>query len=413
MACGSSRPSSPTRSPRRSPRAAARSATCSRTRAAPISRFSTTPALRSARLKREHLAPSTPFVAPATEAERQLKEIWEAVLDVDGLGVDDDFFELGGESLGAVTLFSELEHALGQMPPLSTLLDYPTIRRLAGRLEQLGAITHDRLLLPVRAHGRRPPLFQTHAAHGNVLFVRRLLPFLDPEQPLYAIQARGLQEGEKPHQSFAAMAADYVALIRRIQPTGPYMLAGHCVGGLIAFEMAQQLKAAGFAVGMVAMIDPDYHPNAVPWLYWRNPSALHVRFRRTLLRPVWFATRWLRRLVDRLAGRPSVEPRLEMGVSGQRRLALLAGLRAALKSYRPAPYDGRLVIICSADRRRHLTNPATGWSSIAPQAEFVEISASHDEFFLGALPEVADALERTLAAAQPAGRWSPDRAAAE
>src|ERR1700685_3612585 len=101
----------------------------------------------SVRLKREHLGPSAPFVPPATDTEGRLKEIWEAVLDVDGLGVDDDFFELGGESLGAVPLFSELERALGQMPPLSTLIDYPTIRRLAVRLEQLGAITHDPLLL--------------------------------------------------------------------------------------------------------------------------------------------------------------------------------------------------------------------------------------------------------------------------
>ena len=367
----------------------------------------------SARFKREHLAPSTPFAPPATEAERQLKEIWEAVLDVDGLGVDDDFFELGGESLGAVTLFSELERALGQMPPLSTLLDYPTIRRLAGRLEQLGAITHDRLLLPVRAQGSRLPLFQTHAAYGNVLFVRRLLPFLDAEQPVYALQARGLQEGEKPHQSFTAMAADYVALIRRIQPTGPYMLAGHCVGGIIAFEMAQQLKAAGLEVGLVAMIDPDFHPNAVPWLYWRNPSGPLARFQRALLRPVWFAGRRYRRMIDHLTGRVLMEERSETGANRERQLALMAGLRAALKSYRPAPYDGRLVIICSADRRRHMSKPGTGWPSLAAEVEFVEISASHAEFFLGALPEVGEAMERALAAAQPANPRPLERSAAE
>src|SRR5258706_67028 len=239
----------------------------------------------SARLKREHLAPAGPFVAPASEAERKLTEIWEAVLDIDGIGVEDDFSELGGESLAAVTLFSELERALGQMPPLSTLLDYPTIRRLANRLEQLGTITHDPLLLPIRPQGRRRPLFQAHAAYGNVLFVRRLLPFLDAEQPLFAIQARGLQDGETPHQSFASMAADYVAQIRRREPTGPYMLAGHCIGGLIAFEMAQRLKAEGQAVGGVVMIDPDYHPHAVPRLYLRNPRAPHIRMWRGPLPP--------------------------------------------------------------------------------------------------------------------------------
>jgi thioesterase domain-containing protein/acyl carrier protein len=375
--------------------------------AAPVS------ALTSARLKREHLAPIGPFVPPASEAERQLKEVWEAVLDIDGLGVEDDFFELGGESLAAVTLFSELERVLGQMPPLSTLLDYPTIRRLAGRLEQLGAILPDRLLLPVRAQGRRLPLFHAHAAHGNVLFVRRLLPFLDAEQPLFAIQARGLQAGEIPHQSFAAMAADYAAQIRRIQPTGPYMLAGHCVGGLIAFEMARHLKAEGHEVGVVMMIDPDYHPNAVPWLYWRNPSAPQIRIWRALIRPVWFAGYWIRRTLDRLAGRALVQPRTETGANRDRQQAILAGLRTALKAYRPAPYDGKLVIICSAERRRYLTNPTTGWPAIAPRVEFLEISASHDEFFLGALPEVGEAMERILAGVQPADARPLERTAAE
>jgi thioesterase domain-containing protein len=367
----------------------------------------------SARLRREHFAPLSPYVAPASEGERRLTEVWEAVLDVDGLGVEDDFFEFGGESLAAVTLFSELERVLGEMPPLSTLLDHPTIRRLARRLEQLGTLTPDRLLLPIRSQGWRIPLFHAHAAHGNVLFVRKLLPFLDAQQPFYAIQARGLQEGERPHDTFAAMAVDYSTQIRHIQPAGPYLLAGHCIGGIIAFEMAQHLTALGQEVGVVVLIDPEYHPNAVPWLHWRDPMAPGVRLWRQLLRPVWYVRRWKRRIRDRLAGLAVVQEPIETGANRQRQQALIAALREALLSYRPRPYEGKVVIICSAERRKHLSNPNTGWPTLAPRVEFIEIATSHDEVFFAALAQVGDTLERILKAVQPANRRPSERSAAE
>jgi thioesterase domain-containing protein/acyl carrier protein len=365
------------------------------------------------RLSRAHFFPLRAFVAPASETERRLKDIWEAVLDIDGLGVEDDFFEFGGESLAAVTLFAEMERALGEMPPLSTLLDYPTIRSLAARLENLGAVVGAGLVIAVRAQGMRLPLFNTHAAYGNVLFVRKLLPFFDPEQPLYAIQARGLREGETPHRRFEAMAADYVDQIRRIQPAGPYFLAGHCVGGLIAFEMAQRLKDLGQPTAMVIMIDPEYHPNAVPWLHWRDPDSPMVRAKLTLLRPLWFARRWLRRIGERLAGRPVVEQESETGANRRRQQALIAGLTAAFKAYRPRPYAGRVVVLCSAERRRHLSDPKTGWPAIAPRTEFIEISSSHDEAFFGALPAVGETLEKILGQAQPAKSRQATRSAAE
>jgi thioesterase domain-containing protein len=344
--------------------------------------------------------------------ERRVTQIWESAFNIAGLGVQDDYFELGGESLTAVTLFTELEHVFGPMPPLSTLLDYPTIRKLAGRLEQLGARLPESIVLTVQGKGRHLPLFHLHAALGNVLFVRRLVPFLDAEQPLYAIPARGLQAGETPHQSFDAMAADYAAEVRRHQPNGPYLLAGHCVGGLIAYAMAQHLVSQGESVAAVVMIDPDYHPHAVPWMHWKNPSAPHIALWRQFLRPIWFARLWLKRLPLRLRGALSSEPQAS-GLQRQRRAAVREGIRTALKAYRPLTYDGKVFIICSAERRRLLAKPGTGWPSLAPQVEFIDISASHDEFFIGALPEVGTALAGILAAVQPALAGQAKCAAAE
>jgi thioesterase domain-containing protein len=177
--------------------------------------------------------------------------------------------------------------------------------------------------------------------------------------------------------------------------------------------MAQHLKALGHDVGAVVLIDPEYHPNAVPWLHWRDPAAPLVRLWRNLIRPVWFAQRWRRRIQDHLAGRPVVQQPAETGANRQRQRALIAGLSAALMAYRPRPYDGRLVILCSAERRRHLSNPATGWPSLAPRVEFIEIGASHDEVFFSALSAVGQTLERILEAAQPESRRPLDRSAAE
>ena len=357
---------------------------------------------RPSRVRRGDFKLSAPFVVPANAFEHRLTQIWESVFDIGGLGVEDDYFELGGESLTAVTLFTELEQVFGPMPPLSTLLEYPTIRKLAARLQHLGARLPDDVVLTVQGSGRRLPLFHLHAALGNVLYVRRLLPFLDAEQPLYAIRARGLQERETPHRNFDAMAADYAAAIRRLQPKGPYLLAGHCVGGLIAYAMAQHLKDQREQVAAVVMIDPDYHPNAVPWLHWKNPSAPPFKVWRQILRPFWFLRLRLRRLFLRLRGRSIAEAAPMSPTQRRRRDGIAAGIRTALKAYRPRPYDGKVFIICSAERRRILSKPHSGWPFWARETRFITISASHDEFFIDALPEVGAALASVLASIQPA-----------
>ncbi|HEX3064946.1 MAG TPA: alpha/beta fold hydrolase [Dongiaceae bacterium] len=375
------------------------------------------PETNTFRFTREHFNPASVYAPPVSELEHQLTALWEAVLNFDGIGIDDAFFEVGGESFAAVTLFTEMERFLGEMPPLSILLDYPTIRLLAGYLEQEGAAKHG-LVSPVRAQGQRPvALFSTHAGHGNVLFVRRLLAHIGAEQRLYAIRARGLQEGETPHRDFAAMAADYVDEVRRVQPDGPYLLSGNCVGGIIAFEMAHRLGDLGHDVAGVVMIDPEYHPNAVPWLYWRDPEAPAARRRRALLRAIWFLRRKIRHYRDRLMNRPVIEYPAETGDNRRRQDAVMAGLGAALKAYRPRRYDGRVVILCSAERHRYLANAALGWRAFAPNVEFIEIGGSHDEVFIDALPALGKALDGVLVQAQPVIQQyqqpSQHRAAAE
>ena len=239
---------------------------------------------------------SSSHVPAETATERQLLEIWEGSLDVSGLGVADDYFELGGDSASAVPLFAEIELRFGHIMPLSSLLDCPTVRSLAARLDGLceAAVRHP--LVPMRTAGDRPPLFIVHGGGASVMFVRSLLPWLGPDQPLFGIEARGLVDGEAPHASFEAMAADYLTAVRQEQPAGPYYLGGYCIGALTAFEMARQLQNAGEKVAFVGLFDLNTHPNEAPWLYWRQPNRLRIRLLRQFILRVGQARRQLRRL---------------------------------------------------------------------------------------------------------------------
>ncbi len=354
------------------------------------------------RLDRSLFDLEVPHEPPGTDDERVLAGIWEEVLDVSGLGVNDDFFLIGGDSFLAVTLFGEIERAFGRAPPLSTLLDCPTIRQLAARLGRPAAEDGRSPLIAIRRAGSLPPLFLAHAIEGDVLFAHRILPHLDPAQPLYAIRARGLEGEEEPHASFEAMAADFVTLIREVRPRGPYFLAGYCAGSLTALEMARRLRAAGERVGFVGLIDPNTHPNAAPWLYWRNPDTAPVLFLRRAI-----ALRERGRLSARsLTGRPrppGLAPERLPGESEdrfRRREALWSGITAALACYRPRPYEGSVAIFGSSQRISHLARRRPGWGALAERHEVFSFDCSHLELFDQALPQLGGALRRALADAR-------------
>ena len=332
--------------------------------------------------------------------------LWENVLLIGGLGVEDDFFELGGDSLAAVALFVEIERVFGKKPALSSLLEYPTARKLAGLVDVLDTAcdpSPSALVKPpavaIRAEGSLPPLFLVHGGGGNVLFGRQLLPFLDPEQPVYGIAARGLIEGEAAHTDLDAMTADYLAAVRRIQPKGPYYLSGFCVGSLLAYEMARRLRAAGESVALVIKIDPDFNRVLTPWLYWQNPDALAIRALRIFVGLAWqgwLIKQQLKRdlLFER---RPSQSP-----VERRRYRAIAAGLHSALRGYRPGSFDGKMAILCSGDRIQRLSDPHTGWPAIVRGVTIIEIAPDHRTIFDQELPKVAGAIEALLKTTRPA-----------
>jgi thioesterase domain-containing protein/acyl carrier protein len=219
------------------------------------------------------------FEAPRDELETQLAELWGKLLGVEGVGIRDSFFDLGGHSLIAVRLFNEISDKFGVDLPMSVLMQSPTIAALGDLIrtespELAGATTSAgtdssaakpakgsalkyRHLVPMHSGqvGDRTPLFVVSGMFGNVLNLSHLAHLLGEERPFYALQARGLYGDLEPHETFEEMARDYIAEIRMVQPQGPYLLGGFSGGGIVAYEIARQLTQAGETVPLIVMLD--------------------------------------------------------------------------------------------------------------------------------------------------------------
>ena len=185
--------------------------------------------------------------------ESKLIGIWEDLLGIRPIGIRDNFFDLGGHSLLALRLFNKISALWGKTLPLSTLFQAPTIERLAEILRSDGWSPSSSSLVPIRSDGARPPLYIISGIGGNVVRFHTLARYLDPEQPLYALQPPGI-DGTVPYiTNIEDMAAHYIREIRIVQPTGPYYLAGYSFGGLVAFHMGCELVKHSDQIALLAL----------------------------------------------------------------------------------------------------------------------------------------------------------------
>lgn len=216
------------------------------------------------------------YAAPRDEVEQLLARLWQSVLRVKRVGIRDNFFELGGHSLLAVRIVADIEKTFKIRLPLATLLQASTIADLADVLRAKDWKPTWNSLVALRPGGSNPPFFLMHAHGGNVLEYYQFANRLHPDQPVYALQARGLDGNLKRGESLELIAAAYIKELRTFQPHGPYVLGGFCFGGLLAYEAAQQLKAAGEEVALLVLIQTTH------------PAQDHFREDVSQLRQWWY-----------------------------------------------------------------------------------------------------------------------------
>ncbi|MBK8563870.1 MAG: amino acid adenylation domain-containing protein [Saprospiraceae bacterium] len=207
------------------------------------------------------------YEAPKTPGEKLLAKIWGELLGLEKVGIHDDFFELGGHSLAAVRMMSSVKDATGKKLPLTILFQHATIHKLANQLngfnqsnnsDDFGLSIENQgftSLVPIREGGSKPALYLVHGGGLHVLFYQNMVKYMENDQPIYALQAVGLNGDREPLDRIEDMAAHYVSEILRSNPTGSYCLAGYSLGGIIAWEMAKQLMQMGKEVLMLSLFD--------------------------------------------------------------------------------------------------------------------------------------------------------------
>ena len=262
------------------------------------------------------------YRAAATVTESRLVRIWERLLGIPGIGVDDDFFTLGGDSLMAVEMFEAIRAEFSRDLPLGALASGPTIAALAAAVDSDGEDSWP-IVVPLRKSGRQTPLFIVHGGTGNIASFPKLARALSDDQPVYGIQWDGLA-GTGGAQTIEEMASLYMNEVRRIQPEGPYRLAGQCVGGLVAREMATKELDRGGDVELLVMYDS---PNVGSPAYVPVPAT-----------PLWRRlVRAVRnRTIHRYRARGKVRP-MPVLTDREQRGGTAMGL--ATIGYRPRPLD--------------------------------------------------------------------------
>jgi len=194
------------------------------------------------------------FVAPSTETERRLVVMWSEILDLERISVRDSFFDVGGDSLAAAVLFIGIKTGFGKELPVSTLYQQSTIETLAAAIDTYSSITTAPALVAMQPEGTKNPVFLVHGGWGSILHLRNLVELMGKDQPCYGLEAPDA-ETNPIYSSVEERAAAYLLEILAFQPQGPYQLGGYCMGGVIALEMARQLRVQGQQVDLLLLID--------------------------------------------------------------------------------------------------------------------------------------------------------------
>ncbi|MBD2040985.1 amino acid adenylation domain-containing protein, partial [Microcoleus sp. FACHB-672] len=336
------------------------------------------------------------FAAPRDTLELQLTQIWETVLGIDSISIQDNFFDLGGHSLLAVRLLDRVEKVFGKTLPLPTLFSAPTVEQLANIIRASGVDSSEEALVPLRLGKDKPPLFCIY----GILLYHALARNLADDQPVYGVYLQAevdILKADNPEKqissiSVTSLAIQYLKEIRKQQPVGPYYLAGESFGGLVAYEIAQQLRAEGEQVALLALFD-SFAPGSQKKPPLPVRVTLHVQnfFRQgfayaldKVKRRLKFTKKQLLRLTSRRYGK--LESSSEGSLPNTRTDAVIRDLRElvlekASENYAPQPYPGKITLFRAMDRNEFeatYTDPQLGWGEFAAgELEIHDIPGDH------------------------------------
>ncbi len=348
--------------------------------------------------------------APRTPTELALVPLWQELLQVRPLGVRDDFFALGGHSLLSVRLMAMIRSRLGRDLPLAVLFEAPTIEHLAHRLDEIDGGQAWSPLVALQPQGTKPPFFCVHPIGGGVVGYHHLARYLGPDQPFYGLQAPGLEsQGSAPHLSIEEMAASYLAAARNVRPRGPYLLGGASFGGVIAFEMAQQLVRQGEEVALLVLIDTPVPPGRQDTPAFESAVTISTLVREearqqgrelTLTAEALLGLPLegqLQRALEELRGAGVVGEEIDASWLGR----FLAGFETRLRAverYVADPYAGRIVLFRplqldpESAERVSAEDPTRGWGGLASEGvEVYHLPGYHETLTLE--PHVRDLAE--------------------
>lgn len=331
------------------------------------------------------------YVAPRNSLENQLVEIWQHVLGVQPIGVMDNFFDLGGHSLMAVRLFSLIEKEVGFKLPLMTLFDAPTIANQAKSLQSAEDRADPAWVVDVQSKGSKPPFFCVSPSVIDVITYRELSRNMGEDQPFYALYSESLGLWRLGVEHLETIAMQFIQKMREIDQNGPYLIGGYSAGGIVALEIAKQLRDQGYQVGLLVLFDtfgPNY-PRLLPGItrgiftallvvrriqsyFWKfrlldwSGKIQYLRFPRIQT--------WVRDRYGEVKAPPHTPA--EKGAYY---------LSPARREYRPGDYDGKVLLVRA---RKSLLgihrDPMMGWREIfSNDFEVCMVPGDHEAILFG------------------------------
>jgi acyl transferase domain-containing protein/thioesterase domain-containing protein/D-arabinose 1-dehydrogenase-like Zn-dependent alcohol dehydrogenase/acyl carrier protein len=314
------------------------------------------------------------YIAPRTEIEEKLVAIWQKFLGIAPIGVEDDFFEFGGDSLLAVQLTTYVRTQLQVELSTQALLNAPTIANLVKLLkhaetQNTPGSDEPKLLVEIKSgNPQHPPLVMIHPIGGYVFFYRELAQQLESEQPVYGIQAQGVDGKSTPLDQVEAMATQYIRQLQKYQPTGPYLLGGSSFGGMIAYEMAQQLKQQGEDIGLLVLIDtpgPEHMPTGhlnedVEVMAYILEVGNGIRISVDELRQMDEQTRWAW-FVEKTGGDETESSQMQSQIF----MDLFRANMQAMFAYQPQPWEGDAIFFRAMEQDAYnAKTPEKAWEPL-------------------------------------------------